>query len=133
MKLSDAIMLGDSMRSRNSCIWLIGNDDGVCVGCAMGGAVLAVGATVKQNSAWPGIFDSFATQWWPWLTQENLEEISVRFANVCIFASTIEQLVDYVRSIEPECGVCCRFDCTCVKTQSPILANAKGELEISMK
>jgi hypothetical protein len=38
---------------------------------------------------------------------------------------TFEQLVDYVRSVEPSCGECNRFECTCVKSAAP--AEEKSE------
>jgi hypothetical protein len=52
---------------------------------------------------------------WPWLNDSGLlEAIWKRFDNQVVCGGmTLEALVDYVRSIEPDCGGCNRFDCTC--------------------
>jgi hypothetical protein len=65
---------------------------------------------------------------WPWLNDKCFDEdgdsspfqneIFNRFDDlVCIGAMTFEQLVDYVRCIEPACGECNRFECTCVPAE----------------
>src|ERR1700733_5770950 len=132
MKLSEAMMLGDSLRVRNG-EYFIGEKDGVCVGCAIGGAILAVG----HRDSW----DRF--ELWPWLQsqcpsrlhlhsgswtwQDRIgceapnEEFPGGFTSVCRGESTFEKLVDYVRSIEPDCGECNQFECTCQK-EAPILS-----------
>jgi hypothetical protein len=41
-------------------------------------------------------------RFWPWFTPEHNRHISVKFSKVCNGKMSMEQLVDYVRSIEPE-------------------------------
>lgn len=43
MKLSTAMMLGDSLRERTNEIYLDQKKDGTYCGCAVGGALLALG------------------------------------------------------------------------------------------
>lgn len=110
MKLSDAMVLGDSLRSRNPDYWLIGNS-----GCAMGGAMLAVGKKDDQEKCYRQhtSYTEYMFDQWPWLAPVHLGEISNRFKRVCEGKETLESLIDYVRSIEPECGECLRFGCIC--------------------
>lgn len=113
MKLSIAMLMGDTLRKRDAEHWL--TEDGSC-GCAMGGALLAVSGTAKdlkqpRACAWSSPVTFFRR--WPWLTETELINISGQFNRVVDGDATFESLVDYVRSIEPECGECCQFDCAC--------------------
>ena len=111
MRLSEAMMLGDMMRRRSGGIYLI-NTEAPC-GCAIGGAALAIGH--KAGAAWSrGRTLLQAT--YPWFTDAEDEKISVMFMDVCTGETTFEQLISYVRSIEPDCGECNRFECTCTRT-----------------
>jgi hypothetical protein len=120
MRLSEAMMLGDSLRTRNWSLFLSVNKP-YC-GCALGGAQLAVGDESRG---------AFRTHW-PWITTivdrkrgHTYEDIIgclckgfehlPHFSGVMRGIFTFEQLVDHVRSIEPECGECNRFECSCVK------------------
>ena len=60
MKLSEAMMLGDSLRMRNPRVYLEGSE-GCRHGCAIGGAVLATGYETERKwhlnrarERWPG-------------------------------------------------------------------------------
>ena len=116
MKLSEAMVLGDVLRERNPSVWIAG--DGSC-GCALGGAALATGHSEKELITWIMARNCETTEWfqflWPWLSTDNVRDISKMFSDVCRAQMTFEQLVDYVRSIEPECGTCCKFSCDCPK------------------
>jgi hypothetical protein len=120
MKLSEAIMLGAAtckMESANINY------------CAYGAALNAAGiAQCNLQDNW-GIRYIAAVDLWPWIAandpkrrvQQNLvpfndlgNSIWQKFDyEVCGDKMTLEQLVDYVRSIEPNCGDCNRFECTC--------------------
>lgn len=120
MKLSEAMMLGDSLRIRDSAMFL---RDGGC-GCAIGGALLATGCTFdfyKQfKSGKPKYIAPLMRLWWPWVTDDLVWDISGQFNEVCMGRLTFEKLVDYVASIEPSCGDCNRFDCTCKPAAVPV-------------
>jgi len=117
MRLSDAAALGDSLRERNSRVYLRKNGDGWC-GCAIGGAVLAAGSKSELDRE----------QLFPWLGEYNFldplnsvenfgwnfdSSISERFFRVMRGDMTFEELIAYVRSVEPSCGECNRFQCSC--------------------
>jgi hypothetical protein len=113
MKLSEAMMLGDGLRKRDYRTYLLPLHGGKWCGCAIGGATLAMGRTGR-----------FAhRELWPWLNKLNISKRSweieiglqgeISFKAVMRDECTFEQLVDYVRSIEPECGECNRFECSC--------------------
>jgi hypothetical protein len=109
MRLSEAMMLGDSLRERNPSVYLAdrGEGAGYC-GCAIGGAQLAVGDTSMFG------YENI----WPWLLDGGYRydvKISIYFIRVHLGERTFEQLVDYVRSVEPDCGDCCKFECSCVQ------------------
>ena len=112
MKLSEAMMLGDSLRERDGSCWYDPKNN---CGCAMGGAALAIG----EGGRWLLHVEFY--RMWPWLSIENLNAISYRFLRVCAGTQTFEELVDYVRSIEPECGECNTYVCTCKKTVEPVV------------
>jgi hypothetical protein len=112
MKLSEAILLGDSLRTRTNGCYLNTRTSPPC-GCALGGAQLAMGRTE----------DMAFHELWPWLQDISPDGVSWRaevgcdnergFEAVMGGSISIDQLADYVRSIEPSCGECNRFDCTC--------------------
>ena len=113
MKLSEAMMLGDSLRKRNHRVTLM-RMEGTCVGCAIGGAILAVGGTSR---------DEFE-QLFPWVQDFRSQrgksvwyEVSGMFFKVAHNWMPLEEIADWVRSIEPECGECNCFDCICPKVQ----------------
>lgn len=102
-RLSEMILLGDSLRTRKGWHFLNQESDGSYCGCALGGAALAIG---KQEY-------SMTNPPWPWLLNEApgggllcgepltyQDTISLKFFSVCCGDITIEQLVDYVRSVE---------------------------------
>jgi hypothetical protein len=103
MKLSEAILLGDVLKKGTNDAWI--SEDGSC-GCAFGGALLAAGITAQQfryemrgcrSADEPGC----VKQRWPWLTEEHLIKITGLYDRVMKQCGTIEQVADYVRSIEP--------------------------------
>lgn len=121
MKLSEAMMLGSV-----TCKMERGNWEACGLGCA--GNALGIAAGDGSNSFGnPRVQAIF--QQWPWLRPASV------FGNACLETESLpyfggkiarlfdeevatgkmslEQLVDYVRSIEPSCGECNRFDCTC--------------------
>lgn len=108
MKLSEAMMLGDIALTRSSTTWL---DRSAGCGCAIGRAYAVVGG----NAFSPSIADF--TPLWPWLGFDELIDISDLFSAVTAAQMTFEQLVDFVRSIEPSCGECNKFECSCAKTE----------------
>lgn len=95
MKLSEAILLGDSLKKPASYLFL--SPDGSC-GCALGGAALAVGITTLLTH--PCESDEFMAAF-PWFTMHISAEIGVRYFKVEAGRMVIEELVDFVRSIEP--------------------------------
>jgi hypothetical protein len=94
MQLSDSVILGDSLRSRLDTRYL-STHSGVKCGCALGGALLANGYT-ESSASLPEIQAE-----WPWLTSEQIATISVKFMDVCSGWTTIEQLAEYIKTIEP--------------------------------
>ncbi len=121
MRLSEAILLGSSIVQPNPGV-LLGEWDGIVFGCALGMACKAENLTVSN----PKKLDP-VTEHWPW----TLAQISQRDRDFCeciapemrinsaqfiahVFdchlattyfplepAWTLEQLVDWVRSVEP--------------------------------
>jgi hypothetical protein len=76
---------------------------------------------------------------WPWLARQIpvegkdfyrtlLMEISYRFdQQVCGGEITLNDLLVYVRSLEPECGKCCNYDCACERAER-LLQSIENEL-----
>lgn len=91
MKLSEAILLGDSLKKPYPAGFLSQGE-----GCALGGAILAVNGTYNYDRV------EAVQRHWPWFTIENFDEVSALYWNVCEGKMTIEQLADYVRTIEPD-------------------------------
>jgi len=97
--------------------------------CALGAACNALGAhehtTCLRNH--PNNRYEFLYKHWPWVDTPGYKTLSgrsceafiaiyTRFDSYVVKGSmTLEQLVDYVRSIEPECGECNEFSCKCVQ------------------
>lgn len=129
MRLSDAMLMG-----RNLCSMEAGNWNS----CALGVAGTAVGVprarVVVLHSDNPGIRPSLRILYlmedestrgeairakFPWIKDvvgphSYQRAIFERFDDaVCCGRMTFEQLVDYVRSVEPDCETCCKFECSC--------------------
>lgn len=103
MKLSTAMMLGSTTCKMKP---------GKISSCAIGAALNALGEPVKGRYG-------RAEELWPWLSTEYFGVITAKFdTEVCYGHMTLEQLVDYVRSVEPSCGECNRFNCSCVKSEA---------------
>lgn len=105
MKLSEAILLGDTLKKCDSTRWL--SPDGSC-GCAFGGALLAVGAYSKDLAV--ALRDMrveaiaeipLIRAQWPWLEASHLTTISGKYFGVADGLNTIEDVAAYVRAIEP--------------------------------
>lgn len=120
MRLSEAMMLGDGLRKRDYKFYLKTIGGEVC-GCAIGGAVLACGWSedgLEFRTLWPwlnGSPDNGSTDnRFSWAGEIGMARDShPSFKRVMEGDGTFEQLVDYVRSIEPSCGTCNEFSCTC--------------------
>ena len=119
MKLSDAMVLGDSLRTRNSDVYLMKKRDGSYCGCAIGGAFLAA-----AEDARPGHIDEYISSHWPWLDEDHpslpclWRSVIGRhreegFQAVMDGKITFEQFIQYIKSVEPECGQCNTFKCQC--------------------
>jgi hypothetical protein len=139
MKLSQAMMLGDSLRTRSWLEFIGENSDGSKCGCAIGGAYIAMGETKV---------DIYTCKLFPWLIEPSTisSQITWRgvigcgswddipsFRSVMMGQYTFEQLVDYVASVEPSCGDCNRFDCACevsVSTETVAEEEIVGEWRV---
>ena len=114
MRLSEAMMLGST-----TCKMEAGDWNSCALGCALNAEGVrqyagrdGYGRSIETNDRWPwiwGLIDDEGTTF--------AEQIWTRFDfQVCDGRMTLEQLVDYVRSIEPDCD-CNRFNCNCKTTQ----------------
>jgi hypothetical protein len=125
MRLSEAMMLGSTMCKLEPCN---------LNSCAFGSAMNALGIpqTKPEYLRYTNLMEM-----WPWLDNTPNErwrelnhlgrDIYAKFDyEVCNGYMTLEALADYVRSIEPECGDCCKFECTC---KSDAVAEPMGALE----
>jgi hypothetical protein len=110
-RLSEHILLGDSLRTRDAGRWYDPQEN---CGCALGGAMLSLGHGAKTLSS----ADIVAQ--WPWLSKEDfavpgrvnypgIVMISALFLELCNGRyhhpdqpKTIEQLADQVRQWEDE-------------------------------
>lgn len=98
MRLSEAIMLGATRYKLRSCGWWYDHEES---GCALGIAARACGVKFPFRGA--------ISTLWPWLNKpysqddSMMSHIFTRFDDEVIRGRTmtIEQLADYVRSIEP--------------------------------
>lgn len=100
MKLSEAIILGDTLKRADPSVWL--SQDGSC-GCAFGGALLAAGADVDAfyNGHRSPHESESVLRLWLWLTCEHTNEISLLYQQVCDGACKLEHISEYVKSVEP--------------------------------
>lgn len=107
MKFSDAILLGHGLKKFDSTQWL--SDDGSC-GCAIGGAILAVGLAQRfireaQHHSMSSVLSAYHVECfreqWPWIEPRHVAHISLMAHDVELSALTIEELVEWVRSVEP--------------------------------
>lgn len=118
MKLSEAMMLG-------SC--LVKMEPMNMASCAYGVALKSIGLNGEDGGIGPRY--DLLIQSWPWLnngdgTGWNLSDTACSIYemfdyDVCGSKITFEELIDYVRSVEPSCGECNRFECDCVKEEVP--------------
>jgi hypothetical protein len=116
MKLSEAMMLG------STTVKMVRFD---IRSCALGAAANAVGIPTPAQSGNRRLRGLLIAEKWPWITDRYAprnpwstygSHIAQEFnARVCGGQMSFEALVDHVRSIEPECGECNRFECTCVR------------------
>lgn len=130
MKLSEAMMLGST-----TCKMIPGDWNSCALGCA-GNAVsipqgVGLACLIGADSDGPIYRNRLIYDAFPWLLECTPEGswsgiVWYIFDNqVCLGKVTFEQLVDYVASVEPECGECNRFECTC----RPTLFEAEAEAE----
>lgn len=131
MRLSTAMALG-----RNLCSMEAGNWNS----CALGVAGTAVGvpqARVIQFKGsvaigeHPSLYNLYEmedgdsrsqaiAEKFPWLYNRSagkdwMKTLYTLFDDAVTKGSmTFEQLIDYVRSVEPDCETCCKFECSCV-------------------
>lgn len=107
MKLSEAILLGDTLKKCEPGCFI--SPDGSC-GCAIGGALLATGADPAEvdyqlSESCDGIsgvseIEAIKSRW-PWLTWRHIADISLLYNKVAAGEMTIEQVAAFVRTIEP--------------------------------
>lgn len=118
MKLSEAMELaaisGQVERDENWGVCAIGIS-GKMAGIADEVEHTMFGCTFTLNER-PMCYEKY----WPWLEGVNpqtahkyLWDISDKFEDL---GWTVSKLSKYVALIEPECGECNRFECTCAKT-----------------
>lgn len=119
MKLSEAIILGDSLRERRWSSFLFRRPDGTFCGCAIGGAALACGQTEMYGyrKLFPWLLEKSGRGGMKWADAIGTGDGGDHpdFSLVVEGRYSIEQLADYVRSIEPDCGECNQFECSCPK------------------
>lgn len=125
MKLSEAMMLGSG-----KCKMIPKELDT----CALGVALWAIGMPTKEH----GIsLYSNVRKAWPWLNLlangsvwDFMETVYERFdGEVCSGKLSYEQFVDWVRSIEPDCGECNQFVCICQK-EAPTSPSSERQLSL---
>lgn len=107
MLLSEAIILGDTLKQGDANRWL--TDDGSC-GCAFGGALIAIGLSDSYREEARRVFPGFCLEpnesisvmsALPWITEEILDNITDLYAEVRRQKATIEDVAAYVRTVEP--------------------------------
>lgn len=105
MRLTPAIILGDTTKSCDPFVWL--SEDG-SRGCALCGALLADGVTVQQFQrellqlrGVPIHELPCVKSRWPWLTLAITHEISKLYFQVATGVKNIEDVAAYVATIEP--------------------------------
>jgi hypothetical protein len=109
MRLSEAIILGDTLKISHPGMWL--SPSGSC-GCGVGGAMLAAGIAKQYlaervekygssiYSLEPDNSKVFMTQW-PWVTRDILEQLTHLYKHKHNGHITIEDVAAYVRTVEP--------------------------------
>src|ERR1700761_7836111 len=113
MKLSDAIELGlmipPELKAANMNY------------CALGKAADAIGLE-QDKSVWNGNRWNNLRKRWPWLKVRGGWLFSFQLKIAFLFdrqfskgdsSLAILKTIDYVKSIEPECGECNQFTCVC--------------------
>lgn len=132
MRASVAINLGDTLKRRDSTLYLTRGGTSMCPqGCALGGIPLALGMEGISYgdfiaNTWPRVLEVYPwmAEWknpkWQVHDEYDFEHtISYKFSHIDIGSGTFEELVDWVRSIEPDCD-CNRYNCNCsAKAESP--------------
>jgi hypothetical protein len=105
LKLSDAISLGMTLSPVREATW---------TGCALGLAANACGVP-KSVCRWELI-----RQTWPWIESLHFyyETQIIRQFDTQVIAGTMtmEELIAYVRSVEPQCD-CNTFGCCCARIE----------------
>jgi hypothetical protein len=96
MRLSEAILLGDSLKRCSP--WEYDCELGGS-GCAIAGARLAAGMIGDGELPWAS---PLFKQAWPWVTFQHINDISNMYFSLADGNCTIEEIADYVRSVEPE-------------------------------
>jgi hypothetical protein len=110
MKLSEAIALGYPEIVPSNNVWLVPpggiggwtNHNNRCEGCAVGAALYAMG---HRNGYYPNNVYQLLKKYWPWTMKSDCtftRDISMNFAKVITGRMTIEELITWVKSIEPE-------------------------------
>ncbi len=129
MKLSEAMILGST-----TCRMVAGDWNSCAIGAAGNAVGLAAAYEPSRRLLIPAPNETSERyhrliRLWPWLEVEatfNLDVgsycqiITSQFDElVCSDEMTLDQLADYVRSVEPSCGDCNRSECTCVGQNAP--------------
>jgi hypothetical protein len=122
MRLSTAIILGSS-----TCLMKPGDWNSCALGCAANAVGMPQAIFNFDNRIIYKMPDGHSRrEWilneWPWLRNKDKTggdfavRIYMRFDyGVCDGNLTLEQLADFVKSVEPDCD-CNRFNCDCKKT-----------------
>lgn len=103
VKMSEAMMLGYAEIQHCNDRWLEKNVDGTCRGCAIGAALYAMGVEAIPL----GTYTAEIAALWPWTrkygdgTLDFMGDVTVLYQEVLDGHRTIEQLVEWVRSVEP--------------------------------
>src|SRR5262245_18368956 len=91
MLLSEAMALGPTVATLNKG----GGTLKGCEGCAMGVALRAAGFE-GRTATWRTVHEN-----WPWVDCDMWGKISLEYFKVVGGHQTFEQLIDWVRSVEP--------------------------------
>jgi hypothetical protein len=106
MKFSEALVLGYSEIKHNPGVWLWQNKDGSCEGCAIGAALYAQGLrSAYRPISGDSMIIPIMERLWPWTLGKGIDfigKISKMFTDVTQGKTTIEELVAWVKSVEPE-------------------------------
>lgn len=143
MKMSIAGDIGRSLKENMPWRYIGRTDDGEFCGCYLLGALLAVTepgewdallskeySALEPNSMHPHFWIKL-TEKFPWVhepgeipTENPYEDkISSWHLRVSIIGDmTHEEMQANIRAIEPDCGVCCEFDCTCTQQAEEVTA-----------